>query len=188
MIVFLGDCDKSDFVISVAVLMQASLKQQVTIITDKPRTYRYFDGEVSGIKIAPSSEDKEGIILYDCYQAIVPEELAEEKIVLVTTLDRANIEETREYSQALKPDALVVIQSDCSISSKYIETHFQEIQKIYYYQDDPRRRIDLSYQQALNVKKLNSEFVNTVNSFASEVSGVPSKDLKQLWAYLKKRG
>ena len=47
-----GNCDKYDFVLTLALMLGAYKDESVMIVTDNDRNYRYFKGEASGVKIA----------------------------------------------------------------------------------------------------------------------------------------
>jgi hypothetical protein len=177
MLTFIGNCHKHDFVVATSRILKELKQEPVDIITDDETHYGYFEGEISEIKINQSTKEQTGLLVYDCHTMIIPDSLEEHKVVLVTTMHNA-----------LNAHALVVIQSDCSITEKYIKSYFSSMERFYYFYDDPRRRIDMVFNSQLNYKKLGNDFTGSIDNMLVDLFEAPSADLKKIWAYLKKRG
>lgn len=187
MFVFFGDCEKHDFVIPFAAALGALLKTEPHIVSDDDRNYKYFNGSVSGVTISSHSKTREGLTIYDCHKVIIPD-FSQEKLVLFTDMSRPSLDMIRSVQSRLSTEAIIVIEEESSISRKYIETYVRDDVPIYSYPRNSRRLFDFVYDGKINFKNLDSNFLKVVNKVLVEQAGMSGKDLKSLWAYLKRRG
>lgn len=188
MITFVGDCEKHDLVLATAYLVRTHLDEKVTIVSDNMRSYKYFNGEVSGIRISDHYDEEDGVIIYDCHEVIIPDDLENEKVVLVMTHEKPSLEMAKELELLLSPKSLVVIENEgTGISRKYISTYF-ECEDVYEYLDSPERRIGWVHDNKISFKKLDSDFRKSVSDLVRKLLGVQKKEEKAVSSFLKKRG
>lgn len=187
-IVVAGDCEKHDFILVAAVLLKSYFNNDVMIITDNSRHYQYFEGEVSGIRIANSAvTDKPDIVLYDWHHGY-PEGLEDELIVFATTYDRQAMENVDTLlNQKRIPAVLLVIEEECGLGLKYVDNYYPVITSKISYISNPERRIDWVHDGRVNFK-VDKDFAEAVNDFLIEICNVPKHDVKKLWQYARKRG
>ncbi|MEK4290021.1 hypothetical protein MKX34_08825 [Paenibacillus sp. FSL R5-0636] len=187
-IVVAGDCEKHDFILAAAILLKSYFNNEVMIISDNSRNYQYFEGEVSGIKIADSTvADKPDIVLYDWHHGY-PEGLEEEIIVFATTYDRQAMENVNKLlDQKRMPTVLLVIEEECGLGLKYVDKYYPVITSKISYISSPERRINWVHDGRVDLK-VDKDFAEAVNDFLIEICDVPKQDIKKLWQYARKRG
>jgi len=182
-----GSCDKHDLVLMLAVLLRAYRGIPAAVAADDGRAYGYLDGEASGVSIHLSPEyEPEGLVVWD-YSSYPPSGTFD-KLILVTSCERASVEFAEQAAKELEFDALVVVEAPCSITPKYIYRRVPTIAQRYEYEDNPGRRIDWIYNGQVSLKRQQPDFVETVNGLLIDLFHVPKKDLKKLWQYAAKRG
>jgi hypothetical protein len=188
-IIFAGDCEKHDFVLTVAVLLKAYLNKPVTILPDNQRNYSYFSGEISGVEICICNDEVQDLenMIYDI-QSLYIEPKDPKKVIYVTNYEKRSVDALMEMVNIKKPDGIVVIESECSLNLKYIESILPDRIPLYNYFDNPRRRIDWVWNERIDLRKQDSDFVSAIRFFLSEICNIPSKDIKKLWSYVIKRG
>ncbi|WP_178381995.1 hypothetical protein [Paenibacillus sp. P32E] len=187
-IVVAGDCEKHDFILVAAILLKSYFNNDVMIISDNSRHYQYFEGEVSGIRIADSSAaDKPDIVLYDWHYGY-PEDLEEEVVVFATTYERQAMENVDKLlDKKQMPALLLVIEEECGLGLKYVDKYYPVIHSKISYISSPERRIDWIQDGRVDLK-VDKDFAEAVNDFLIEICNVPKKDIKKLWQYARKRG
>lgn len=187
-IVFFGDCEKHDFVLTTAIALQTVNEEvPVTVVSDNDRNYRFFEGEVSGISIAkPGSVVEKGIVIYDCHKTILCDD-EEKTLILASDYSKASVELTRRMFNSIKFDGLILAEQESSISRKYFDTYIGGV-PIYTYSDSSSRRIDCVFNGRVKIKGMEEDFLKAVGKFLSSHCNVDSKDIKNLWAHLKRRG
>ncbi|WP_159887535.1 hypothetical protein [Paenibacillus puerhi] len=189
-LVFIGDCEKHDLTLTVALLMKEFRNdEQLIVVTDTTRSYRYFQGEASGIRIVTDSsevQDKDCVAIYDWHQPTLPDCKGPAKIILVTACDRSSL----EYSQALlresQVDGHMFVQTECAITPKYVST-LLPVQRSYTYWDSPSRRINWVYDGRVDLRKVEPDFVQAVGELIEDLYEVTKPQQKKLWTYVKKR-
>jgi len=186
---FVGNCEKYDVVVSVASLVKTITKGDVAIVTDSDHSYKYFDGEVSGVQILKTVPTNfNGVIIYDCYQVIVPDSLEGMKVVLFTTLDRPTYEYSVSLSQRIKTDVLISLYEDCIIDEKSIDLNFGIIEQKFEIENQPGRRIDMLHEERINYKKLDKAFRGVVDELVAMILDKDVKEVKKYWEALDKSG
>jgi hypothetical protein len=187
-IVVAGECQKHDFMLSIAIMLKHYFNNEVMIVTDHMRHYQYFDGEVSGIRIGRAeAEDKPDIVLYDWHQGY-PEGLENELVVYATSYERQSLENVDMLLEQQKmPTLLLVIEEECGLGLKYVDKYFPVIHSKISYIDSPGRRINWVHDGRVNLK-VESDFEQAVNDFVTEYCEVSKNDLKKLWKFARKRG
>ncbi|MBW7475208.1 hypothetical protein K0T92_10655 [Paenibacillus oenotherae] len=187
-IVMAGDCEKHDFVLAAAVLLKSYHENKVSIITDDSRHYRYMGGEVSGVAILEtSSTDNTDITIYDWHNGY-PSGVDDARVVFVTSYERAaiaNIE--RLLSEKYLPSAMIVIEEECKLRMKYIETNFPMVKTLLSYDVSSERKIDWIHDGRVQLK-VAKDFSEALNIFLVEVCGIQQEHIKKLWRYARKRG
>lgn len=185
-----GDCEKHDFVLTAAALLHAHTNQKVTVVTDEDRNYRYFDGEVSGVKVdfeVPSSTAD--IVIYD-YHYGLPDGFEKSQILLASSFERPSIESNINVLKQMKdqvPMGLLLIESDGKIKAKYVEKSIPVSVPIFTYFDDPGRKIELVHDGRINYKT-EKGFAASIEDFLTTAFDVPDKEMKKIWAFVRKRG
>lgn len=187
MFTFFGDCDKHDFVIALSMSIKALSDKEVTIVTDHDKHYKYFEGEVSGVKIGKSRATYSDVIIYDCHNTILSD-IEETKLIGVTDFSRNSIDQIRGLQRNTSLNGLLVIEEDSYVPSKYVDTYLGTDYKVYTYPYSPRRKFDSVFEGTFKFKGLDQEFLSCLGSFLADYVGVSSKDLKSLWNYLRRRG
>ncbi|MRN53054.1 hypothetical protein [Paenibacillus monticola] len=187
-IVVAGECEKHDFMLVAAVLLKNYFNNEVMIISDNSRHYQYFEGEVSGVKIADSSATvKPEIVLYDWHHGY-PEGLEDEVVAYATTYERQAMENVDLLlNQKRMPAVLLVIEEECGLGLKYIDRYYPVISSQISYISSPERKIDWVHDGRVNLK-VDKDFAEAVNDFLVEFCNVPKVDIKRLWQYARKRG
>ncbi len=189
-IMLMGDCDKVDLALVLALLLQTHRGAPAsTVITDRPRHYRYLQDEVSGVRIQLSGAGSaEGITLYDWHAIELPD-VRLDKLYVVSSYDRAALEMAQQAVRAHADivSGLIVQESECSISSRYIAAHLP-VQPVFSYYDSPRRRIDWVFDGRIALKGLEGDFAAAAGSLLQDIAAIPPRELKKLWTYAKKRG
>lgn len=185
-----GDCEKHDFVLTAASLLQAHTNKKVSVVTDEDRNYRYFEGEVSGVKIdfeVPTSSAD--IVIYD-YHYGLPDDFKNSHILLASSFEKPSIESNinglRQMGQQI-PIGLLLIESEGKIKAKYVEKSIPVAVPIFTYYDDPGRRIEIVHDAHLKYKT-EKGFAAAIDDFLITAYQVPEKELKKIWSYVRKRG
>jgi hypothetical protein len=187
-IVITGNCEKHDFVLTVALLLKSYKEESVYIITDYYQNYQYFNGEVSGIKVSSESPSYPvGNVIYDWHYGM-PADTENAKVVFATNFEKRSIESIVELNKIITPDSLIVMETECSINLKYIEKIIAYPPDIFGYYDSPKRRIDWVFDGHVGLKRMDKDFEDAVGSFMTQVIGIPVKDIKKLWSYARNRG
>lgn len=185
----IGDCDKVDLALMTGLLLKTHRDNEpVTIVSDRIRHYRYFQNEVNGMGVQANSDAviaAGGIAIYDWHSSELPNEQWDKKYV-VTTYEKASLEFAAELIDGHETDGLIVLESECSITPKYIAKLFPNA-NIYSYYDDSRRRVDWVFDGRISTRRLESDFIHTVSSLARDIGAIPEPEVKKLWNYLKKR-
>jgi hypothetical protein len=186
-IVFAGDCEKHDLVLTTALLFQAARpEEKVSVITDVSRLYRHFQGEVSGVSIHLEGEaEAEVVQLYDWHQESLPC-TDPDRVILVTACDRSSLEFAKAFLQNHEVDALLWVRSDCAITPKYIAAYLP-VKQILSYWDSPRRRIDWIYDGRVDLRGLESDFSQEIDVMMTDLYEIPKPQLKKIWSFIKKR-
>lgn len=189
-IVVAGDCEKHDFILVAAVLLKNYFNNEVMVISDNNRHYQYFEGEVSGIRIADSGSvaaDKPDIVLYDWHQGY-PEGLEDEVVAFATTYERQAMENVDMLlNQKHVPSLMLVIEEECGLGLKYVDQYYPVITSKISYISSPGRRIDWIHDGRVSLK-VDRDFAEAVNDFLIEICKVPKNEIKKLWQYARKRG
>lgn len=189
-IVVAGDCEKHDFMLAAAVLLKGYFNNAVMIVSDNSRHYQYFEGEVSGIQIMnaePAVADRPDIVLYDWHHGY-PEGLEDEKTVFATSYERQAMENVDVLlDQKRIPELLLVIEEECGLGLKYIDSYYPVIASKISYISSAERRIDWIHDGRVKLK-VDKDFAEAVNDFLTEICNVPKNDIKKLWQYARKRG
>lgn len=190
-VIIAGDCQKHDYVLAAACLIKAYTDKTVTVITDADENYRYFNGEVSGIRIdVEVPKNPNGILIYDWHYGL-PDLESETKLVLATSYEKRSIESILNILKLLKgkdPTGLVVVESEGRITNKYIEKTIPLAPPmVTSYFDSSSRRIDWVHDGRVNLK-VEKDFAFAVQDLLMHVFDVPEKDLKKLWTYARRRG
>lgn len=188
-LVIVGDCIKHDYVLAAAVLIKIYSKKRVAIITDEDRSYRYFDGEVSGVEIITEGEDCDAEIkIYDCHYSLPNVE--DPVIYLATNYEKPSLESVEAVLSQLvdvKPSGLIVIENDSSVTLKYVLNYLQLDIPVISYLEDSYRKTDWVYDGRISYK-VSKDFVEAVITLLESTLGIPNKEAKRLWSYARKRG
>ena len=184
MFVFFGDYDKYDWVLAVASALSVVKQKEVTIVTDDLKSYKYFEGEISGIKIVKSNGNIKGLSVYDCRDVIIPD-LDNKKVILCTDMTRNSIDSVCGVYSKVNPTALVIANQDSPISIKYIETQIRPSVPVYTYEHNERRKIELAFDGRVRFKTYDDKFLKTLGKFLVDHAEVPSNQLGSLWRYLR---
>ncbi|GGA04929.1 hypothetical protein GCM10008018_58520 [Paenibacillus marchantiophytorum] len=183
-----GNCDKYDFVLTLAIMLGAYKEESVMIVTDNDRHYRYFQGEASGVKIVNHIPPFPfAITIYDWHNRY-PVDVEFAKCLLATNFERSSLAHIDELLKTITPDALLVMEAECGVNLNYIEKNVPSEAPVYSYYDDPRRRIDWVHDGRVELKDLDKEFSETVGNVLTDICELPIKDIKKLWSYARKRG
>ncbi|WP_152392578.1 hypothetical protein [Paenibacillus guangzhouensis] len=185
-----GDCEKHDFILTVANLIHSYYPDQsLVIVTDHSRHYRYFQDSGIPIHMDFSIERTEDIVIYDLH-CDIPDDVVTEntKIVFATSFERCSIEAATQFSRIITPLALMMIGSECNINEKYIKLNIPIRVDYFGYYDNSIRRIDWVFEGSTRFTKLDKDFKEAVEFYLTEIVEIPSKDLKKLWSFAKKRG
>ncbi|CAH1207744.1 hypothetical protein PAECIP111893_02769 [Paenibacillus plantiphilus] len=187
--VFVGDCEKVDLMLATALLLQAHQgESSAAVISDVQRHYRYFQEEVSGIAIRADQDavGSEQYVLYDWHSLALPE-IKMDKLFAVTTYDRSSLDMAGEIIRKHQVDGLIVLESDCAISPKYIRS-LLPVKRWYSYYDYPWRRINWVFDGRVGLRRIEKDFAQTIGDLVQDVADISENELKKLWMYAKKRG
>ncbi|GKU78127.1 hypothetical protein [Paenibacillus sp. L3-i20] len=185
---FVGDCDKVDVALMAGLLLKSyHADSPVTIVADRHRHYQYFKDEVSGmaVQLEEDSHSVEGTVIYDWHSMELPRNRLD-KLYAVTTYDKPSLEFACEFVKRHEVQGVVVLESDCSITPKYIRYLFPDVKTLSCF-DDPRRRMDWVFDGRVSTRKLGDDFTSVIGELAQDISGITPVDLKKMWIYLKKR-
>ncbi|RUT39522.1 hypothetical protein EJP82_25930 [Paenibacillus anaericanus] len=185
-----GDCEKHDFILTVANLINSYYADQsVVIVTDNPRHYGYFQQMEIPIHFDLSIERTEDFIIYDLHNDLPDYLMSEDtKTVFATSFERCSIESATEFAKITTPLALLMIGSECSINEKYIRLNVPIRVDNFGYYDNATRRIDWVFDGCIRLTKLDKDFKEAVELYLTEIVEIPSKDLRKLWSFAMKRG
>lgn len=190
-IAFVGDCQKHDLVLAIAHLLHAYKEgSRVSIRSDSQRQYRYFNGEASGIHIRsfadePASESD--IELIDWHSAELPQDNTD-KLYVVTSYEKASLETAAQILHSRSASGIIAIESECSITPKYVKTHLTFDGRTMSYFDSSRRRLDWVFDGRITLRKLENDFTETVERILEDLLNISDKEMKKLWSFVQKRG
>lgn len=187
-IVIAGNCEKHDFVLAAAVLLKSYHEKKVAIITDDTRHYPYMGGEVSGVAILDAEPAKTmDITIYDWHNGF-PEGIDEATIVFATSYERASIEYINSLlGEKRLPVSMIVLEEECNLRMKYIETVFPMLSIMASYMVSTERKIDWVHNGRIQFK-VEKDFSESLNMFLTEICGIEKGHIKKVWRYARKRG
>lgn len=188
MFTLFGDCEKHDFAIALSMCLSALTEKEVTIISDSNKNYKYFEGEVSGVKIGPETRSSSDIVIYDCHNTILSDIGEDNKLIAFTDFSKASIDQIIGLQRSVIPSGLVVIEEESHFSPKYIDLYLGTDYGIYSYPYSSKRKIDIVFDGVVSFKKLDQDFIMCLGKFLEDFVGVANKDLRSLWNYLRRRG
>lgn len=185
--IFLGECDKYDLVVCCAALIKAISNSPVFIVSDNLRSYKYFGEEVCGIPISKGSVVEPGsVVLYDCYNVLVPDVTDTNDIVLVTTLERPVLEFALDSANLWNINTMVVYNQDCIVSEKVIDVKFERVEHKHYIEENVTRRLDMLYEELINITKIEKSFRSVVTALVASHLKLDSKQVSSYWEILEK--
>jgi hypothetical protein len=189
MLAFFGDCEKHEFVLAVALVLGAVSEQEIAIVSDNHRNYKYFNGEVSGIRILGPTDKIMGdqFVIYDCHKILIPDTPVQD-VIMFTDSSRPSVDSLRTVYNSHVPAALVIVEQETRVSKAYIEDIMGKGVRVYSYYEDLGRKVDLVYNEKIKFKSFDKNFLGALGKFLIDQGLVANTDLKQLWAYLRKRG
>ena len=183
---FFGAYEKHDWVVPVSLCLSAFMEKEACIVTDDFTTYKYFEGEISGVRV--SSFPLEGYLhVYDMYRSIVAD-LEEARLILCANMSRNSLDVVKDVQSKVSYSGLVLETQASSFSTKYVETYLVTDIPTFIYSDGSQRRIDMGFNGKINFKNLDDGFLKSLGKFLVSQAGVPQNQLSSLWKFLKGRG
>ncbi|MFC6333910.1 hypothetical protein ACFP56_14880 [Paenibacillus septentrionalis] len=187
-LVIAGNCEKHDYILTIAVLLRGTGVNSIVIVTDSDKHYKYFDGEFDGIgiKFFDGEHPEADYVIYDWHHGFPPN-LENFELVFVTSYERDSLENLKTlYGQPVHPKLMVVIEEDCKINLQYVRKLYPMKDILVSYFASSERKINTIHDCKVQLK-VDKDFEDAVNELLETVYGIQRTDIKKLWRYVKKR-